>query len=221
LIREKTKTIGRILLSIVIILLLFSFNTFAHSGRTDSNGGHRDNKNASGLGYYHYHHGYGPHLHPNGVCPYETPEETTIPEPVYVSSVMITPMDNTVLEVGDETVLSATISPSDAENKFITWSSSDINVAIVSENGIVTAANPGSAIITAKSSNGKTNSITLNVDEKAEPVSTVTEEKASSEQETQEMTDANSDQDESGSSVLGYGVVAAIVAWFLLRKKKK
>lgn len=43
----------------------------AHSGRTDANGGHRDNKNKSGLGSYHYHHGYGPHLHTNG-CPYTT-----------------------------------------------------------------------------------------------------------------------------------------------------
>lgn len=45
--------------------------TFAHSGRTDSNGGHRDNKNKSGLGSYHYHCGGHPaHLHTNGVCPY-------------------------------------------------------------------------------------------------------------------------------------------------------
>lgn len=43
----------------------------AHSGRTDSRGGHRDNKNKSGLGSYHYHcGGYPAHLHPNGVCPY-------------------------------------------------------------------------------------------------------------------------------------------------------
>jgi len=45
----------------------------AHSGRTDSNGGHKDNKNASGLGPYHYHcGGYPAHLHDNGVCPYAT-----------------------------------------------------------------------------------------------------------------------------------------------------
>ena len=42
----------------------------AHSGRTDINGGHRDNKNVSGLGPYHYHHGYPAHLHTGGVCPY-------------------------------------------------------------------------------------------------------------------------------------------------------
>ena len=43
----------------------------AHSGRTDAYGGHRDNKNKSGLGNYHYHCGGHPaHLHTNGVCPY-------------------------------------------------------------------------------------------------------------------------------------------------------
>ena len=45
--------------------------TFAHSGRTDSDGEHRDNKNKIGLGNYYYHCGGHPaHLHTNGVCPY-------------------------------------------------------------------------------------------------------------------------------------------------------
>lgn len=43
----------------------------AHSGRTDSQSGHHDYKNRSGLGSYHYHHGFPAHLHVNGVCPYE------------------------------------------------------------------------------------------------------------------------------------------------------
>lgn len=43
----------------------------AHPGGTDGNGGHKDNKNESGLGYYHYHCGGHPaHLHQDGVCPY-------------------------------------------------------------------------------------------------------------------------------------------------------
>lgn len=42
----------------------------AYSGRTDSSGGHHDYKNKSGLGSYHYHHGYKAHLHTGGVCPY-------------------------------------------------------------------------------------------------------------------------------------------------------
>lgn len=45
---------------------------YAHSGRTDSRGGHKDNQNKSGLGYYHYHcGGYPAHLHTDGVCPYK------------------------------------------------------------------------------------------------------------------------------------------------------
>ena len=45
--------------------------SLAHSGRTDSSGGHRDNKNKSGLGYYHC-GGHPAHLHKNGCCPYRT-----------------------------------------------------------------------------------------------------------------------------------------------------
>lgn len=45
----------------------------AHSERTDSSGGHKDNKNKSGLGSYHYHCGGNPpHLHSGGVCPYSS-----------------------------------------------------------------------------------------------------------------------------------------------------
>lgn len=55
---------------IALLVLLVPCMAFAHSGRTDSAGGHHDYQNKSGLGSYHYHHGYGPHLHPNGVCPY-------------------------------------------------------------------------------------------------------------------------------------------------------
>ena len=52
----------------------------AHPGRTDANGGHRDNKNVSGLGSYHYHCGGHPaHLHENGVCPYASYVEEAAP----------------------------------------------------------------------------------------------------------------------------------------------
>lgn len=50
----------------------------AHSGRTDSSGGHKDNKNKSGLGSYHYHcGGYPAHLHTGGVCSYSSSAKTT------------------------------------------------------------------------------------------------------------------------------------------------
>lgn len=52
--------------------------TEAHSGRTDRNGGHKDNKNKSGLGYYHYYcGGYPAHLHENGICPYANADVVT------------------------------------------------------------------------------------------------------------------------------------------------
>jgi hypothetical protein len=43
---------------------------FYHSGRTDGGGGHRDFRNASGIGPYHFHHRLIPHLH-NPSCSYE------------------------------------------------------------------------------------------------------------------------------------------------------
>lgn len=74
-----TKRIKKIAIFIVAILIIGSMGTSplghglvaeAHSGRTDSQGGHHDYKNKSGLGSYHYHHGQKAHLHPNGICPY-------------------------------------------------------------------------------------------------------------------------------------------------------
>lgn len=54
----------------LLIMSLIPTTLFAHSGRTDRNGGHRDTSNRSGLGSYHYHCGGNPpHLHSNG-CPY-------------------------------------------------------------------------------------------------------------------------------------------------------
>lgn len=58
--------------AIITSILIMSMGnlSYAHSGRTDASGGHRDNKNKSGLGSYHYHcGGYPAHLHTNG-CPY-------------------------------------------------------------------------------------------------------------------------------------------------------
>ena len=69
----KRKNVFKNVVVIIVILLLLCMPTinFAHSGRTDGSGGHRDNQNKSGLGSYHYHcGGYPAHLHDGGVCPY-------------------------------------------------------------------------------------------------------------------------------------------------------
>lgn len=51
----------------VCAFMVLACPAFAHSGRTDSKGGHYDRS----TGEYHYHHGYKAHQHENGVCPYD------------------------------------------------------------------------------------------------------------------------------------------------------
>lgn len=58
---------------VLILVLMIPLVSLAHSGRTDSKGGHYDRQN----GGYHYHHGYGAHQHPGGVCPYSKPSSSS------------------------------------------------------------------------------------------------------------------------------------------------
>lgn len=53
------------------------------------------------------------------------------------------------LEVGGMATLSATVSPADATNKAVTWSSSAPEVATIDKFGLVTAVKAGTAVITA------------------------------------------------------------------------
>ena len=57
------------------------------------------------------------------------------------------------LTVGGNTTLTITITPGNATNKAVTWSSSDPAVATV-VNGLVTAVSPGTATITVKTVDG-------------------------------------------------------------------
>ena len=59
------------------------------------------------------------------------------------------------LNYGNSASLKAIVLPTNTTNKTITWSSSDITVANVNNNGLVIAKGAGRATITAKTSNGK------------------------------------------------------------------
>jgi hypothetical protein len=58
------------------------------------------------------------------------------------------------LRLGDTHALTATVLPTTASNKAVTWSSSDTGVATVSEGGLVTALAIGGATITATAADG-------------------------------------------------------------------
>lgn len=86
------------LMVILLLVLTLPMSAMAHGGRTDGAGGHKDNKNASGLGYYHYHCGGNPpHLHSGGGCPYSySPapvKSSTKPAPVKAPTYNIKPQE--------------------------------------------------------------------------------------------------------------------------------
>lgn len=62
----------------------------------------------------------------------------------------------TELEIGETLQLTAAVGPEDTEDKTVTWSSSDEVIATVGGDGLVTAVEPGEAVITATTVNGLT-----------------------------------------------------------------
>ena len=68
---------------------------------------------------------------------------------VPVASVTLEPASITLRE-GEETIIVATVSPEDATDKSVIWSSSDESIATVSSEGKVSAIKEGSAVITTR-----------------------------------------------------------------------
>ena len=179
--RKNKKKIISILL-IILSIISIGVNAYAHSGRTDSSGGHKDNNYKSGLGSYHYHCGGHPaHLHTNGVCPYSSSSSSsksstssssksstktisTVPNTIAVTDIKINE-NVTSMKEGESQKLTATITPDDATDKNITWKSSDESIATVSTTGEVIAKKYGTVDITATSSNGKISTIKINIKE--------------------------------------------------------
>ena len=174
---RKLELRKKILVLLLVFCLLFSSVCFAHSGRTDSSGGHKDNKNASGLGSYHYHcGGYPAHLHTGGVCPYtgggstsssstssSSSSSSTITKTVQKNVTSIKVSDTSVeLKVGESFEVTAEALPSTAEDKTLTWESNDETIAIV-DSGEITGIADGNAVITVESVNGIKKTIKVKV----------------------------------------------------------
>lgn len=80
---------------------------------------------------------------------------TTVAKQVAVSKITVSPKTLN-LEVGQTGTLTATVTPDNATDKTVTWTSSDKNVATVDkDNGTVTPVGEGTATITATAANGK------------------------------------------------------------------
>lgn len=131
-----------------LLVIVLSITVFAHSGRTDANGGHWDRK----TGTYHYHNsGYNKN--------YYTTTRRRYATRIYVSNCPKT------IYVGGCTKLNATVYPSDAEDNEVYWKSSDSSVATVDDNGNLEAVGVGTATIEASTYGGTMWKYTITVKE--------------------------------------------------------
>lgn len=88
---------------------------------------------------------------------------------VTVNDVRLEPTERT-LEKGKSFTIEASVLPMDAEDKTLNWSSSDENVATVTQDGEVTAVGYGKALIIATSVNGIKGNCTVKVPEYDESI---------------------------------------------------
>ena len=80
-------------------------------------------------------------------------KEPDKPEVVRVSEVKLNILEYT-METGESVQLTAKINPSNATDKTVTWSSSNTNVATVTDTGLVNGRSEGTATITVKTRDG-------------------------------------------------------------------
>ena len=84
------------------------------------------------------------------------------PETILVASIELDVTETEITE-GETLQLTATVLPEDATDKTVSWTTSNENVATVDENGLVTAVAPGSAVITAMTTDGSNLSASCNI----------------------------------------------------------
>lgn len=89
---------------------------------------------------------------------------------IYVNGISLN-TSSLSLTVGETTSLVATVSPSDATDKSVAWTSDNASVATVDQNGKITALSSGSAIITVSAQDGSGKKATCSVTVKEASVS--------------------------------------------------
>lgn len=84
---------------------------------------------------------------------------------VDVQSLSVKNTDAMTIKVGDSVNAIVTVSPSNARNKTLKWSSDDTKIATVSQAGRIRGVSVGTANITVETTNGKKQTFTVNVTE--------------------------------------------------------
>ncbi|MDE6317604.1 MAG: Ig-like domain-containing protein [Muribaculaceae bacterium] len=92
-----------------------------------------------------------------------------------VETIRITAEGPTSLKVSETVQLKATILPETSTDKSVIWNSADENIVTVDENGLVTAVSEGYTVVTATTSNGLKDQITITVVETAVTAITLNE----------------------------------------------
>ena len=90
-------------------------------------------------------------------------EGTDVPTPVVDVTGVTVSKSSVTVKTGETVTVNATVTPSNATNKSIKWTSSNTSVATVS-NGVITGVAEGTATITATSNNGKTATVKVTVE---------------------------------------------------------
>ena len=89
--------------------------------------------------------------------------KVVVPAPVVVESVSID-LPKNMLAISEAIQATAIISPTNADNQELTWSSSDDKVVSINDKGLITAISEGNATITATASNGVLSTAEISVD---------------------------------------------------------
>ncbi len=105
----------------------------------------------------------------NGIMAKTTVSVTSSSVPIIEINQVTLSKNSTRIKVGESEILQVAISPNDATYKTLIWSSSNSSIVTVNENGKIEAIREGSATITVKSSNGKSDSVSVTVEKNSSP----------------------------------------------------
>lgn len=89
----------------------------------------------------------------NAIAKLEPKKEVPVPEKISVQGVQLNKKVFT-MKVKSKVTLTAVITPSNASNKAVSWTSSNKSVASVNGNGIILAGKPGTAVVTVCTADG-------------------------------------------------------------------